>query len=653
MSKTKPRKKLFNTLSKKITALFILMTVLILVASCLVGYLKYSETIKHLYNENAYSIGYIAQSVATPENADFLESLIVYETDENGKYKLTADGKKIPKLQKTEMPDGTVKVCAETTLDMYADPATLEGEELERYNKYYEILDEIDVIRKQSGAKYLFFFIPCSGDRESDPYYVEGQEKFSHPYAVYLADARTEDKTLSEIGLDDDGIVAFAKSYGFDLKKSDLRDENGELKAEIFNNFCRLGLGDQSELVADLYDDTNQLFLTGVKRENYFETNTEFGRTTEGVLPIRNSKGEIFALLSVDIEMAIIEDTLLSYVLSAVLITVVLITLFMFGFLILIRFNIINPVKKITNATERFFDEDMTIDDSVKAIKTGDEIEELATAFTHMGTDLVDYVNNLTAITAEKNRIGAELDVAKNIQASALPNIFPPFPDCSQFDIFATMTPAKEVGGDFYDFFFVDKDHFAIVMADVSGKGVPAAMFMMISKIFIKSAAQAGLSPKEVLEKVNNQLCENNEAQMFVTTWLGIIDLTTGKMTCVNAGHELPAIYRKNGSYELLHDKHGFVVAGMENLKYKEYEIELNPGDRLFLYTDGVPEATNAQNELFGNDRMVESLNKAKELPFNEVLGVVHKDINEFVGEAPQFDDITMLSFEYKGNEEK
>ena len=209
------------------------------------------------------------------------------------------------------------------------------------------------------------------------------------------------------------------------------------------------------------------------------------------------------------------------------------------------------------------------------------------------------------------------------------------------------MTPAKEVGGDFYDFFLVDDDHLAMVIADVSGKGVPAALFMVIAKTLIKNYAQTGLSPKGVLENANNQLCENNEAQMFVTVWLGILTISTGCVICANAGHEYPAVKHGDGSYELLKDKHGFVLAGMENARYREYELKLDPGDCLYVYTDGVAEATDASDTLFGTERMLESLNRNKEAFPMELLPQVKKDIDAFVGDASQFDDITMLCLRF------
>ncbi len=249
----------------------------------------------------------------------------------------------------------------------------------------------------------------------------------------------------------------------------------------------------------------------------------------------------------------------------------------------------------------------------------------------------------------EKQRIGAELNVATQIQADMLPRIFPAFPDRKEFDIYASMTPAKEVGGDFYDFFLVDDDHIALVMADVSGKGVPAALFMVIAKTLIKNRAQLGESPAEVLKNVNEQLCEGNEAELFVTVWLAIIEISTGKGIAANAGHEHPVIRRADGQYELVTYRHSPAVATMEGIRFKEHPFELHPGDRLFVYTDGVPEATNADNELFGSERMLEALNRDPGAEPEELLRNVREGIDAFVGDAPQFDDITMLGFRYTG----
>ncbi len=212
------------------------------------------------------------------------------------------------------------------------------------------------------------------------------------------------------------------------------------------------------------------------------------------------------------------------------------------------------------------------------------------------------------------------------------------------------MDPAKEVGGDFYDFFLIDETHLGLVMADVSGKGVPAALFMMVSKILVENYAMAGKSPADVLYAINEQICSHKHEEMFVTVWLGILDTVTGKIVAANAGHEYPAIQHPDGCFELLKDKHGFVVGGLEDISFKEYVLQLTPGSRLFLYTDGVPEATNSDNELFGTDRMISALNEEPAAPPEKILKNVRRRVDEFVQEAEQFDDLTMLCLEYKGN---
>ena len=234
-----------------------------------------------------------------------------------------------------------------------------------------------------------------------------------------------------------------------------------------------------------------------------------------------------------------------------------------------------------------------------------------------------------------------------------LPHIFPPFPDRKEFDIYASMDPAKEVGGDFFDYFLIDRDHLGMIMADVSGKGVPAALLMMASKIILQSVAMLGQTPGEILTKTNEAVCSSNQAEMFVTVWAGILEIPTGKLTAANAGHEYPVLKRVDGDFEILKDKHGFVIGGMEGVRYTEYEIQLNPGDKLFLYTDGVLEATDADGELFGTERMVEALNREKDSSPEQVLQGVRRAVDAFVKDAEQFDDLTMLCLEYRGQPEK
>lgn len=247
----------------------------------------------------------------------------------------------------------------------------------------------------------------------------------------------------------------------------------------------------------------------------------------------------------------------------------------------------------------------------------------------------------------ERQRISTELDVATRIQADMLPCIFPAFPDRPEFDIYATMNPAKEVGGDFYDFFMVDETHLAIVIADVSGKGVPAALFMVIGKTLINDHTKSGADLGDVFSEVNDLLCRSNNEGLFITAFEGVLDLVTGEFSFVNAGHEMPFIARAGGVYEAHRLRPGFVLAGMEDMVYQSGSIQLSPGDKIFQYTDGVTEATNAAHELYGMERLTEVLVKNTDKKPAELLPIIKADIDAFVGEAPQFDDITMLCVSY------
>ncbi|SDB05603.1 Stage II sporulation protein E (SpoIIE) [Pseudobutyrivibrio sp. YE44] len=249
----------------------------------------------------------------------------------------------------------------------------------------------------------------------------------------------------------------------------------------------------------------------------------------------------------------------------------------------------------------------------------------------------------------EKAAAARDMSLAGKIQQAVLPSEFPYLPERKEFDLYATMTPAKEVGGDFYDFFMVDEDELALVMADVSGKGIVAALFMMVSKALIKNGIRRGQSPANVLKDVNNQLCEGNKANMFVTVWLATINVKTGAGISANAGHEHPVIKHADGQYELLKYKHSPAVATMEDIPFKEHEFLMEPGDSIFVYTDGVPEASNSENELFGTDRMLNALNKEPDAKPEKVLENVMKGINSFVAGTKQFDDITMLCMTYHG----
>ena len=313
-------------------------------------------------------------------------------------------------------------------------------------------------------------------------------------------------------------------------------------------------------------------------------------------------------------------------------------TLFVFIY-ILIKRVIINNLKKINNTLARITMGDLNVRVDVRSNEE----------FASLSDDINSTVSTLKRYIAEAAaRIDKELEYAKQIQLSALPTNFP---DNEDFGIYAQMIAAKEVGGDFYDFYKLNDTTVVFLAADVSGKGIPAAMFMMTAKTIIKDLAESGMAVNDIFTKANEKLCENNESGMFVTAWMGILDITTGQVKFANAGHNPPLLKRANGSFEYLKTRAGFVLAGMEGVRYRVGELTLNPGDRLFLYTDGVPEATNAENKLYGEDRLLSFMNQNTSMEAVKLLPALKANIDEFVGEAPQFDDITMLMLDYKPKE--
>ena len=370
-----------------------------------------------------------------------------------------------------------------------------------------------------------------------------------------------------------------------------------------------------------------------------------YGYLASAYVAILDSNGQPVALSSVDISMDMINHQIRYFVLIVLAIILGVLFLCQYVYYAYMRNKLVRPLRKLHQAVSDLVSQNMDhLDDFHVDIHTQDEIEAIADAFGVMTKELDGYIKHLEDVTKEKERIGAELSLATKIQADMLPNIFPAFPERKEFDIHASMTPAKEVGGDFYDFFLLDDDHLGLVIADVSGKGVPAALFMMMSKILVSNYATMGGSPAAVLEAVNAQICKNNEEEMFVTVWFGILTISTGKVVAANAGHEYPILKGADGKFELFKDKHGFVVGGMEGLKYKDYEFTLDKGGTLFVYTDGVAEATNLQEELFGTERMLEALNEDPDASPKQLLQNMQNAIDRFVGEATQFDDLTMLA---------
>ncbi len=375
-------------------------------------------------------------------------------------------------------------------------------------------------------------------------------------------------------------------------------------------------------------------------------------------VPFRNADGEVICYIMADVSIRELLVGMRTFVIWYFLALVVIMTVYILLVMRIMKGRVIRPINLVADAAKKYASDKLEGIEGEEhftnlGIDSGDEIEHLADTMAGMEKDLGEYVDHLMKVTKEKERIGAELSVATEIQAGMLPMIFPAFPDRQEFDLYASMTPAKEVGGDFYDFFFIDDDHLALVMADVSGKGVPAALFMVIAKTLIKDQALMGeLSPGRILMQTNERLCESNTKELFVTVWLAILNVKTGEGMAANAGHEHPALRRAGEAYELQLYRHSPAVATMEGMRFREHEFVLHPGDSLFVYTDGVAEATNARDELYGTDRMIEALNEDPDASPEEVLVAVKSSVDRFVADAPQFDDLTMLCLRYNGSQD-
>lgn len=363
------------------------------------------------------------------------------------------------------------------------------------------------------------------------------------------------------------------------------------------------------------------------------------------MVPVKDDAGNVVAITCVQRPMWELAAGRTAYIHKILWAAVFMMLFAAVGMTLYLNREFVKPVHRIMKEAARFAKENThLLTGTTGRISQVQEIQFLWDSLQHSEVETIQYIENLTRITAENQRIGTELELARQIQANMLPNIFPPFPERKDMDIFAAMTPAKEVGGDFYDFFLIDDDHLGVVIADVSGKGVPAALFMMMSKILISNLAMLGGTPGEVLGRANNAICKNNDSDMFVTAWFGILTLSTGELTASSAGHEYPVLKRKDGSFGLFKDKHRLAIGAMEGTRYLDYTLELEKGDVLFLYTDGLPEATDKQGAMLGMERMLEILNSAPEGDMQSLLQHTRAGVDAFVGDAPQFDDLTMLA---------
>ncbi|MBO4639345.1 MAG: SpoIIE family protein phosphatase [Treponema sp.] len=394
----------------------------------------------------------------------------------------------------------------------------------------------------------------------------------------------------------------------------------------------------------------NNLKLVIEEGKNYtsFTYKGEGGHVTTAI-PLFGTDGKVTAIMSIVKPMNEIKEHkrnfLRSIIISATILTLLFIALYAF----LLYMGIIRPILFVTYETSHLAEHHGELTGLLKKIRYRNEIGKLAGSVEKMSRDMNKYIEDLTHATAEKERLGTELNVAKQIQADMLPKVFPPYKNRPEIELFASMTPAKEVGGDFYDFYMLDDDHFAMVVGDVSGKGVPAALFMVITKTLLKDTAEHEYNPAKVFEHVNKILCEGNESGLFVTCWMAILTISTGELNFANAGHNAPVI-KTNGEIKYLSTKPNLMLAAMDGIPYTNNTIKINTGDRLFIYTDGITEATNDYDELYGEERLLHILKTVQDKGKTprDILDIVRNDLNDFVLEAPQFDDITMLSMVYK-----
>ena len=367
------------------------------------------------------------------------------------------------------------------------------------------------------------------------------------------------------------------------------------------------------------------------------------------LVPIHAMENEVPALVGVDVSIgAIWEAQMNLYVMLALTIIVITSLGIIYHYRILER-TMILPIQSLKQEADALVDRLDSDEEYVSDIHTGDELEALAHSVEEMDRNLKHYIRENTKITAERERLSTELALAARIQEDMLPHGISPFPDRNEFDLCAVMDPAKEVGGDFYDFFLIDEDHLGLVIADVSGKGIPAALFMMKSMTLLRNCMLAGLGPKQAMEQLNHQISVNNSESMFVTVWIGVLELSSGQMIAVNAGHEYPVLTDPNGCFELYKDRHGMAAGTVEDIHYRDYEVQLKPGSILFVYSDGLPEANDPDSRLFGMDRTLRALNSAPEPGPRAILKTIRDAVDAFVGDADQFDDLTMLCLIYYG----
>jgi len=485
----------------------------------------------------------------------------------------------------------------------------------------------------KSGAQSAEFMVLLDGEKE----YVQSYGPVSYSDGIY--------RKYAGVALDDGGFI----QVGYDASRfhKDLADIVSGLtrNRHIGEDGFLIITDSKGKIVSDMHgNEGRHLSVAGIEiNSEDMDENQVFVADVYGVpsyCVYAETEGYYILGVQPQEEAFFLRDV--SVYLTVFMEIVIFAILFLLVY-ILIKKLIVDNIRKINGSLAEITggNLDVTVD-----VRSNEEFASLSDDINSTVVTLKKYIDEAAA------RIDQELEYAKRIQLSAMPRVFPPYPERTEFEIFANMRAAKEVGGDFYDFYMLGEDKLAFMIADVSGKGIPAAMFMMTSKTLIKSLVESGLEIDEVFTIANNQLCENNDAGMFITSWLAIINLKTGVVKYTNAGHNPPVIKHGDGNFEYLRGNSGFVLAGIEDFPYTKGEMQLMPGDLIYLYTDGVTEATNVDEKLYEEERLLSVLNANKDNGMEKICMSVLESVDDFVGEAPQFDDITMLAFRYNGKKQ-
>ena len=513
-------------------------------------------------------------------------------------------------------------------------------------DKFYKnkVSEVANSIADSVDPEFITELIEIANDEEYREIYKTASYEHQEPIIDYLKDKGVYDKYTDLFNLI--GKISEDMTVEY-LYIQTINGSNATYIVEPSGEYYSLG---NVTAVPDQYNgiDANEHIEPKVSYDK------EFGWLSSGGEPLYDEAGNAIAVVCVDISMSEIMKRRISFTFIMLVILVLSIVFVYYVYSNLLNFYVVNPIKKLTDYlvdfgnNENGYDKD-SIDDI--GIKSGDEIEEMYSKVRLMQEQIIDYMDNLENMTAERERIGAEMEIATAIQKGMLEDMTSDVVSRPEYDLYASMTPAREVGGDFYDFFMPDKDHVAILVADVSDKGVGAAFFMAIAKTLIKSYASAAFSPSEVLAKADKQISAKNDAGMFVTVWFAVINLNTGHVRYCNAGHDYPIIKKDSKGYELVKSIHGPPVAFIPGMEFPEVEFTLKKGDSIFLYTDGLNEAKRSDGERFGIDRMIEVLNQHQEDDNSNIIWYMREAVDKFVGDEPQFDDMTMLGFTFKGRE--